>query len=157
MEHPKDIGDRSTLAIMYGLRTLGYELLVPFGENTRYDVVIDDGVTLSRVQCKTGRLRNGVVMFKTSSTYRHHPHPKIIKRDYHGEVDFFAVFCPQTGSIYLIPIEDLPNRSEACLRVVPTLNGQARRVRNAAQYEIARLPMVSSVPGVRAGDSGSCA
>ena len=43
MEHPKEIGDRSTLAAMLGLKAAGYALLVPFGENTRYDLVIDDG------------------------------------------------------------------------------------------------------------------
>jgi hypothetical protein len=45
MEHPKTKGDRSTLAIMYGLRENGYDLLVPFGENTRYDLVLDDSGT----------------------------------------------------------------------------------------------------------------
>jgi hypothetical protein len=75
VEHPKDIGDVSTLAIMFGLRELGYELLVPFGENSRYDLVIDDGVSLARVQCKTGRIRKGAVEFKTCSSYAHHPNP----------------------------------------------------------------------------------
>jgi hypothetical protein len=30
---------------------------MPFGENTRYDLVIDDRGTFSRVQCKTTSLR----------------------------------------------------------------------------------------------------
>ena len=51
MEHPKDVGDKSTLAIMLALRETGYGVLVPFGENTRYDLVIDDGRALRRVQC----------------------------------------------------------------------------------------------------------
>jgi hypothetical protein len=50
MQHPKDVGDRSTLAIMYALRLDGYAILVPFGENTRYDLVIDNGSRLRRVQ-----------------------------------------------------------------------------------------------------------
>jgi PD-(D/E)XK endonuclease len=50
MEHPKAKGDRSTLAIMLALQEVGYEVLLPFGENTRYDLVIDDGMTLKRVQ-----------------------------------------------------------------------------------------------------------
>ena len=37
MEHPKDIGDRTTLAVMLALREVGFAVLVPFGENTRYD------------------------------------------------------------------------------------------------------------------------
>ena len=62
MVHPKDVGDKSTLAIMLALRETGFGVLVPFGENTRYDLVIDDGSALRRVQCKTGRLRRGAVV-----------------------------------------------------------------------------------------------
>ncbi|MBA2462518.1 MAG: hypothetical protein H0V45_12245 [Actinobacteria bacterium] len=57
---------------MLALRQVGYALLVPFGENTRYDLVIDDGVRLARVQCKTGRLREGAIRFASCSTYAHH-------------------------------------------------------------------------------------
>ena len=70
MEHPKTIGDRTTLAVLLALREVGYSTLVPFGENTRYDLVIDDGEKLYRVQCKTGRLRNGAVKFATCSSTR---------------------------------------------------------------------------------------
>src|SRR5207244_6106005 len=96
-EHPKTVGNRSTLAIMFGLFQAGYEVLVPFGENTRYDLVIDDGRSLARVQCKTGRLRNGAVVFNTCSSYAHHPNPKMIKRPYRGEIDYFGVYCAATG------------------------------------------------------------
>jgi len=67
--HPKDIGDRTALAVMLALREAGYAISVPFGENTRYDLVIDDGESLLRVQCKTGRLRKGSIVFATCSTY----------------------------------------------------------------------------------------
>ena len=50
---------------MHALRLEGYAILVPFGENTRYDLVIDDGRQMRRVQCKTGRLRDGAVVFAT--------------------------------------------------------------------------------------------
>jgi hypothetical protein len=139
MAHPKDVGDRSTLAIMYGLNGNGYGVLLPFGENTRYDLVIDDGWRLSRVQCKTGRLRNGSIIFQTSSSYGHHRSPKAVKRHYLGEVEFFGVFCPDTGGVYLIPIDETPNRSQAHLRVDPPRNAQRRRIRYASTFEIARL------------------
>jgi hypothetical protein len=157
VEHPKDIGDQSTLAIMYGLRGAGYEVSLPFGENTRYDLVIDDGARLARVQCKTGRLRLGAVVFKTSSSYGHHPNPRVLSRDYLGEVEFFAVFCPETRGVYLVPIADLPTRSAASLRVEPTRNSQKRRIRHAAPYEIAQMIDITTGPGVPSGGSGSSA
>ena len=58
---------------------------------TRYDLVIDDGEALARVQCKTGRLRGGAIVFAVTSTYGHHRNPATARRTYNGEIDFFAV------------------------------------------------------------------
>jgi hypothetical protein len=142
MRHPKDVGDESTLAIMLALRLQGYAIHLPFGENTRYDLVTDDGRALRRVQCKTGRLRKGAVIFATCSSYAHHKSAAEPRRDYHGQVDEFAVFCPELGTVYLIPIADLPVRTEGALRVEPPANRQVKNIRLAAAYEIARIEVV---------------
>jgi hypothetical protein len=140
MEHPVDIGDRTTLAVISVLRELGYGVLLPFGENTRYDVVIDDGCELRKVQCKTGRLRCGAVRWAVCSNYFHHPRPKYRSRDYRGQVDYFGVYCHETGAVYLVPIADLGNaKATASLRVEPARNGQKKLIRDAAQYEIGRV------------------
>jgi hypothetical protein len=73
------------------------------------------------------------------SSYAHHPNPKVLRRAYDGEVDDFAVFCPELGAVYLIPIEDLKPKRQATLRVDPPRNGQRDGIRFAAQYEIARV------------------
>lgn len=142
MTHPKAIGDRSTLAVMLALRTAGFEVLVPFGENTRYDLVIDDGHSLRRIQCKTGRLRSGVVRFKTCSTYGHHRNPVAGQRSFHGEIDAFAVYCPETSGIYLVPISDLSVEARASLRVEAPRNSQKKFIRFAAHYEVARIDVL---------------
>ena len=156
MEHPKTIGDRSTLAIMLALREAGYELLVPFGENTRYDLAIDDGIRLARVQCKTGRLRNGAVAFNTCSSYAHHPNPRVVKRGYQGEIDYFAVFCPETRNSYLIPVAEVPLKRQASLRVAPARNNQRLGVRLAARFELGRAPPTAE-PGASVGACRSSA
>jgi hypothetical protein len=144
IEHPKEIGDRSTLAAMLALKAAGYVLLIPFGENTRYDLVVDDGRVLTRVQCKTGRLRSGAVEFAVTSTYGHHQNPATARRTYAGQIDCFAVYCPETAGVYLVPIADVPTRATARLRVAPARNGQAKGIRHAAHYEIARVPVTTS-------------
>ena len=138
MERPKDVGDRTTLAVMLALTELGYHISVPFGENTRYDLVVDDGDRLQRVQCKTGRFLDGVVIFRTASSYAHHPNPKPRQRHYRGQVDAFAVYCKEIGGVYLVPIDDVPTVM-AHLRVNPTLNGQRKLVREAARYQVASV------------------
>jgi len=136
MDHPKDVGDRTTLAVMLGLREAGYAISVPFGENTRYDLIIDDGARLERVQCKTGRLREGAVVLNTASSYAHLPSPRELRRTYDGEIDHFGVYCPETRGVYLIPIDDVTCTKAARLRVEPARNSQQKRIRLASDYQI---------------------
>jgi hypothetical protein len=142
MEHPKDVGDRTTLAIMLALHESGYQVSTPFGENTRYDLVLDDGARLLRLQCKSGRMRLGAVEFATASSYAHHPNEKRTQRHYRGQIDAFAVYCRETRGVYLIPIEELP-LDRAYLRVLQPQNGQRKRVRFAAEYEIGTVSWAS--------------
>jgi hypothetical protein len=144
MEHPKAIGDRSTLAVMLALGAAGYAVSVPFGENTRYDLVVDDGDRLARAQCKTGRLRHGAIRFATCSSYGHHRNPQTARRSYSGQIDYFAVYCPETSGVYLVPIEDVAVRVQAALRVSPTLNSQRQGVRLASPYFIGRVDFEAS-------------
>jgi hypothetical protein len=143
MEHPKFVGDRTALAVMMALHESRIPFLVPLGENTRFDLGIELDGRLLRVQCKSGRLRDGAVQFATCSWYGHHLHPKELSRTYVGEIEFFAVHCRETCGVYLIPIEDVPTRSYAKLRVEPPRNNQRRRIRFAADYEIAKVTGVS--------------
>jgi hypothetical protein len=115
MEHPKEKGDRTTLAVMLALQGLGFNVLVPFGEKTRYDLVIEDRTGFARIQCKTGRLRDGSVIFNTVSCYGHHRNPTSCRRDYLGQIDYFAVHCLETGGVYLLPIDAWrPEARESC-------------------------------------------
>ena len=145
MEHPKDIGDRSTLAIIAVLRELGYGIYLPFGENTRCDLMLERDGFVDRVQCKTGRLRGGAVVFAVCSSYAHHRSAKVQQRPYHGEIDAFAVYCPETAGVYLIPIMHLPVRRQGRLRVDPPKNNQIDGIRFAADYEVGR----AAIEGLR--------
>jgi hypothetical protein len=143
-DHPKAKGDKSTLAVMLALQEIGLPFLVPLGENTRYDLVLEREAEFARVQCKTGRLRNGAVLFATCSCYGHHRNPGTARRGYEGQVDYFAVYCPQTCGVYLVPISEVPNRVSTALRVSPPRNNQRRFIRLAADYEIAKVSVVAS-------------
>ena len=57
---------------------------------------------------------------------------------YEGEVDEFAIFCPELGAVYVLPLEDIQAKRRGSLRVEPAKNNQAKGVRQAAAYEIAR-------------------
>jgi hypothetical protein len=111
----------------------GHRVLVPFGTNHRYDLAIDTGRRFLRVQCKTGRLRNGRICFRTASTRANTL--RAFTRAYDGEIDLFLVYCPETDRVYAVDIEEAA-ASQGTLRVSPTANGQARGVRWAADHEL---------------------
>ena len=131
--HPVDVGLRTEVAVADALLRRGHTVLFPRGENQRYDLVVDLDGSFLRIQCKTGRLRRGAVEFNTKSV-RVNTQATFV-RDYRGQVEYFGVFCPQNGRVYVVPIE------QACvgtclLRVDPPANGQLKHVRWAVEYEI---------------------
>jgi hypothetical protein len=129
----KAIGDQSELEVAVKLARAGYIVSKPLGDSHRYDLIIDDGETLSRVQVKTGRLTSGSVAVHCYST---HAHRGGTMRSYRGEIEYLGVFCPQTGDVYLVPESDLVD-STMHLRVAPTVNRQDRHIRWADRYRLA--------------------
>ena len=59
--HPVDVGDRTEAIVIAALVRRGYRVLRPLSSNERYDLVLDLDGEFLRVQCKTGRLRNGAI------------------------------------------------------------------------------------------------
>jgi hypothetical protein len=43
----------------------------------------------------------------TASSYYHHPNPKMPAKHYRGQIDFFGVYCVETGGVYFVPIDAL--------------------------------------------------
>jgi PD-(D/E)XK endonuclease len=132
-DHPVDVGHRTEGAILSELVRRGYAVLVPFGVNQRYDIVIDLEGRFLRAQCKTGRLVDGVVRFSTRSVRSNTN--RTFTRGYVGDADVFLVHCPETARVYAVPVENAP-ASCMYLRVDPTVNRQAQRVHWATDYEL---------------------
>ncbi len=111
----------------------GYGVLVPWGVNQRYDLLIEQDGKFLRAQCKTGRLRHGAIRFATKSVRM--KTRKAFWRGYVGEADLFLVHCPQTGGVYVVPVDEAPTQ-EMRLRVEPSRNNQARGIHWAKDYEL---------------------
>jgi PD-(D/E)XK endonuclease len=133
-----DQGTQTEAILLSALAKAGYTVLVPFGP-CRYDLAIDrrDGSRLLTVQCKTGRLRNGCILWSAASV-----HVLTQKRtDYRGQVDLFGIWCPDLpDQAYLIPVEEV-GVSEGVLRVDPTQKFARvnHTYRWAKDYEITAL------------------
>jgi PD-(D/E)XK nuclease superfamily protein len=136
-------GDLSELRLMHDLVRAGYLISVPFGEDHRYDLVIEKDGKFASVQVKTGRLRNGCVRFNCFSSHSHRGGSAC--RLYTGEIDYFGVYCRQLDSSYRIPLAQFPVQL-GMLSVEPTKNGQQRKLRWAEQYLLYRGTAVGKEP-----------
>jgi hypothetical protein len=125
---PSEIGERTEAAVLAALVCAGKHVLLPFGGQRRYDLAYEEEGRLVKVQCKTGWVRNGAIEFRTHSMVRGSI------RDYRTDVDLFAVYAHSLGKVYLVPVEDVPSRSRASLRLDPPRNGQRSRIRWASTY-----------------------
>ncbi len=135
--HPKAIGEKTQAIILAELIKRDYIVLLPFGDNQRYDLVLHQEDKFIRVQCKTGRLRNGAILFNASSVAVNSKGYKT--SHYDGQVDIFAVYCPTLDKVYLVPISETTQNNSSrttALRVEKAKNNQSNKVRLACNYEL---------------------
>lgn len=132
-EHPVAIGNRTEARVLAALLETYDTVLLPYGGNSRYDLAVDTPEGFKRVQCKTGRLRDGTIRFKTCSSTTRRPNGRM--KDYFGDADYFGVWCPELKTVYLVPVSVCGTR-EAWLRVDAPRNNQASGIRLAKDYEL---------------------
>ena len=133
----KAIGELSQAYIVARLIEIGYNVLVPYGDSIRYDLIIEDeNGQFWRVQCKTGWMDSAkaVIKFATASSYNYTMKKKVWQH-YRGQCEYFAVYCPETRGVYLLPVNEV-GLTQAMLRIIPTVNNQEKGVRWAKDYEI---------------------
>jgi hypothetical protein len=125
-------GNAAEAAILAALVKAGYYVLLPFGSGQPYDLVLDLGGPLLRVQCKRAWRNRGCIAFNSHST----DHGKG-RQSYIGRADVFGVYFPPTDTVYVVPIDAVP-WSEGRLRLEPTRYNQRRGIKMAADFEIDR-------------------
>lgn len=131
MRNTTALGDRSELEVAAALTRSGRNVLRPLSAGLRYDLAVDNGDgTITRIQCKTGLLKDGAVYFRAYNCDARRPNGV----PYRGQVEAFGVFCPQTGCVYLVPFTVLASVSTARLRIDAARNGQVKGVLFAQDF-----------------------
>lgn len=129
--HKLDKGSLSEGKILAALLAAGYKVSVPWGQNTRYDLIADKDDSLYRIQCKTAWLDKDktFLTFNTQSC-----NATIIPKSYRGQIEFFAVYSPDLDKVYLLSVDDV-GTVNCALRIKPTQNNQKKGVHFASDYE----------------------
>ena len=112
----------------------GVGVLRPLVEGLRYDLVFDVAGHLLRVQCKSARARNRVVVIGTRSC-RHTPAGYVRTSYTSAEIDAIAAYCPDLNSCYFLPIQEIDGLSTVHLRLTAAANNQQAAIRYADQFE----------------------
>lgn len=97
--------------------TKGFEVLVPLGDNTKYDLVVDEGRSLLKVQVKTTQyFRKGsyIVSLRTNGGNR----SGSSKVSYINAVDtdFIFIYVVPTGEKYIFPVIELEGKAHVSLK-----------------------------------------
>jgi PD-(D/E)XK endonuclease len=141
----------SQTAILYRLVQLEYEVLLPWSQDLGYDLAyyveieeqhfgffVHKESQLVRVQCKTAWLskNDASLVYNTSTVSMGGAGVwKKKKSGYRGRADWFGVYSPYTGKVYMISVWDAPDAGQMILRLKPTKNNQEQGVRWAKDYE----------------------
>lgn len=134
MKSPDKVGQQTEGVVLAEFLKRGFTVLTPFGYSHRYDFALDVGGVFYRIQCKTGRVRNGAVTFNSCSMNN----VTREKRDYRGQIEFFAVLEPESGKVYLVP-PDRVGKREGYLRFVYPTTGQKKTIVLAENFEIEKF------------------
>jgi hypothetical protein len=128
---------------------LGLVVLLPTCDGRRYDLVIDLEPALLRVQCKLAQHLSGVLCVRVS-TNRYTPHGYVSTSYTAEQIDAVGVYSPELRRCFLISVDEVSGRRAIHLRVDPTRNNQAERIKWARDYEfdaaIGRLQQPSLRP-----------
>jgi len=135
----KTVGEITEAVAMAEFVKAGFPVLLPFGENQRYDMVIEADGRFLRVQCKTARLiRNAsgaagsnVLAFNATSHDGHRA-----RQSYRDQADVFAVYSPHTKQVYVLGVNEV-GETTVWLRLTPAKNNQSVGVRYAEEHTLA--------------------
>lgn len=128
-------GNATEGAVLAALMRSGRIVLVPFGLQTDYDLVFERDGKFWKVQCKTGRVRHGAILFNLYTVKQDKETGKYKCRPYRERVDFYGVYCEEVGRTFLVPSSDV-GVNMGSLRLIPTKSGRKKGIRLAEDYEL---------------------
>ena len=128
----KQKGNLTELQSISAFYELGYQVSIPYGENSRYDFIADIDGKLIKIQCKTAReIDEGAIEFSCRSV-RVNSHSCIERQYTKEEIDFFCTYWK--GKCYLVPVEEVSVAKK--LRFIPPKNKQKIGISYAKDYEL---------------------
>jgi prevent-host-death family protein len=140
--NPNHKGNVAELAIAKEAASLGMSVLVPLTEHGPYDLGIDIGGRLMRVQCKWAGYDGDVITVRADRCRTNRR--GYVRSTYRAdEIDALATYCEPLDRCYLLPVEMVAGRRAVSLRTSPTRNGQRAAINLASDYEFGAVAQLA--------------
>jgi hypothetical protein len=138
-------GEIGEAMILADLHRQGHGIAIPFGNDLPFDLIVvrKENGALEKVQCKytTSNGRVVVVRVMSNSAWVTHRYTK-------EEVDWMGVYDATTERCFHLPSLVWDGQVAVNLRLEPTANGQAQRIRYARDFvRLAGHPRGVASPG----------
>lgn len=129
MTKKKQLAKEGELRFAAELLRRGWQIFLPYGEDSPIDLLIEKDGIFKRIQVKATCPIKGAIhcRIKSSNNWQ-------VKKYTKKEIDFFGIYDYLNKKGYLIPIEDLEGMTEAIIRLEKTKNNQIKGVRLAERY-----------------------
>lgn len=121
----------SKTAVMNRLVQLGFEVLLPWADHLGFDLAyykveehrsfgffVYQETQLVRIQAKTGRITKDrtCIEFNTVSVTTNGKGSNHRKRGYVGKAEYFGVYLPDNGKVYMVAVNEAPQTGSMTLR-----------------------------------------
>lgn len=136
----KQKGNLTELQCITACYELGYNVSIPYGENSRYDFILDLNGKLLRIQVKSSHLKknlknpNNAISFACRSS-----NTNASGNTYHRytkeQIDYFATYW--NGKCYLVPVNECS--VEKTLWFNTPANNQKSYISMAKDYELVKI------------------
>ena len=126
-------GDLAELAVAKRLMSEGWKILFPYGEDHRYDLVVEKDNKFVRIQVKYITPKNGAIDINCQSSNNwsilvYNPE----------EIDVIAAYNSKSEKIYFIPSAEMNHRSFK-LRIEDSKNNQKSKIHLAKNFSELRI------------------
>ena len=130
-DNTKTIGDLAELTVAVKYAEKGCFVSRPLTDNAPYDLIIDDGESLKKIQVKARVERDdkiAVELFTSMVNYT---------RFYEdGDFDLLAVYNINTKEVAVISWSEIAGKKSIVFRKTPPLNNQTKGIRLFEDYKI---------------------
>lgn len=106
----KQQGDTTELRFMLLNQELGYTISKPFGDNSKYDLIVDTGIELQRIQVKSTRRKetsSGMDCYNCLVCSGADSKQQYSTKD----IDYVAIYVIPENAWYKIPVKDIKGKT----------------------------------------------